>query len=383
MAEGKRKGLSPTTVALGGGLALLAFLGYRAARNVTRTIDDLEYTPGMLKISRREVTLQQIKGKLGLRIYNPNRQRLVGDSIVAKIYLRGKYIGNVNITQGFTINPVNVNAGQTDLWLPFRLDTGAVLASGVDSLLSVIMALASGQSIQSAKLPSVLVRGYVGVDGIQFPFSLDMKMGVDSAVGYGDTDLQAPSYNARQAIESGAIASIARTCIPRGQGRRRLIKRYYDTNDIVAAIVATAQNGCFADTATFAPFLKGATVPDTLYNVWAFARKYIQYREDPSSNQWVKTPAQTVTDGYADCKSLSLLILSILKNLNIPASLRFVAWEPGGMYRHVYVVAPKQGNTVANGYYTLDACLPTFDTEKPYADQKTLAVYATETLPQA
>lgn len=136
------------------------------------------------------------------------------------------------------------------------------------------------------------------------------------------------------------------------------------TSDIITEILAIdkiSKN----DTAKFATALKGRTVDETLSNVWHFLKTHISYKLDPVGFQFVKTPSRTWVDKYADCKSFSIFVASLLKNLNIPFRYRFVSFVNGGDYTHVYVVVPLPGQTII-----MDVVMPTYNSEKPFEHNK-------------
>jgi hypothetical protein len=164
------------------------------------------------------------------------------------------------------------------------------------------------------------------------------------------------------------ITDIANKTIPAPKGKKDLLHNNGNTSDIIESILATdavSQN----QLKDFAPYLKGKDLYSTLYNVWYFVRKYIPYQVDPLGYQFVKTPAATWFDAKrglpSDCKSYSIFIANVLKNLGISAAYRFVAYNNNKDYTHVYVIVP--GNT---GQYILDACMPNFNEEKPFTKKR-------------
>lgn len=133
-----------------------------------------------------------------------------------------------------------------------------------------------------------------------------------------------------------------------------------DTDDIIKVIL-------FADerseplTSDFARKLQGRNTQDTLYNIWHFVRHEIQYVADRPGHEKVKSPSRLWADGQGDCKSFSIFTGSVLKNLKIPFSYRFVAWEDGEEVTRVYVVAHTR-----KGDVLLDSVHTTFDEEAPF-----------------
>jgi hypothetical protein len=136
------------------------------------------------------------------------------------------------------------------------------------------------------------------------------------------------------------------------------------TYDIIREILDTDKLSSL-DTAAFAPYLRGKDLLDTLSNVWHFVKQNIRYKLDPIGYQYVKTPARTWADKYADCKSYSIFIASLLKNLGIPFHYRFTSYIQNGDFTHVYVIVPSNGNEII-----VDCVMPRFNAQKPFARKK-------------
>lgn len=76
------------------------------------------------------------------------------------------------------------------------------------------------------------------------------------------------------------------------------------------------------------------------------------YKLDEDGEQLIKSPARLIEDGCGDCKSYTMFIASCLHCLGIPHIVRFVNFDGGTQYTHVYPVAiDEQGNEIV-----LDAC---------------------------
>jgi hypothetical protein len=125
------------------------------------------------------------------------------------------------------------------------------------------------------------------------------------------------------------------------------------------------------DTRLIAPKLKGATLKETLNNVWKFLYSHCQYRLDEKGLEQLRRPARAWHDRVhgIDCDCFSIFISSILTNLDIPHSFRIAKYlneygQPGD-WQHVYVIVPKQ----TGGHYTLDCVAHHFDYEKPPKDK--------------
>lgn len=107
-------------------------------------------------------------------------------------------------------------------------------------------------------------------------------------------------------------------------------------------------------------------------SVFSYLAKNVQYKLDPYGIQYIKTPARLLQDGEGDCKSLTLFIAACLHCLGIPCIVRFVNFDGGNQYTHVYPVAlDENGNEII-----LDACeldkdgKPKYNYARPYKRKK-------------
>lgn len=139
------------------------------------------------------------------------------------------------------------------------------------------------------------------------------------------------------------------------------------TEDIIQVIIRTIKKTVL-NLSAFASHLKGATIEETLRNDWTFVRNYIAYKLDPDGDQFIKSPARTFWDGFADCKGFSIFLASLLFNQGFKNfGFRFVSYSDSAIYTHVYIYVNENGRT-----YILDAVpgIPTFDFQKEYRFKK-------------
>lgn len=118
------------------------------------------------------------------------------------------------------------------------------------------------------------------------------------------------------------------------------------TSDIVTAVV-----DCYFRTANTVPqsLLRIVTDSDKetiAYNIFAWTNDNIRYKKDPDGQQWVKTPARLIYDGCGDCKSMTILICSVLTLLGVKNKFRFVSYDHTTNYSHVYPVAIIDGEEI-------------------------------------
>lgn len=135
-----------------------------------------------------------------------------------------------------------------------------------------------------------------------------------------------------------------------------------NTKDIISEVVAEFKNS-WKQTEKLAPYLKGKSDAETADNIWKFIKYNVKYKIDKEPYQWVKSPSRTLHDGFADCKSYSILALSLLKNMGIKGSFKFVSLFSHKDIHHVYVIIDK---CCCNGgvYIPIDAVISQPLTEK-------------------
>lgn len=147
---------------------------------------------------------------------------------------------------------------------------------------------------------------------------------------------------------------------------------YAGNTDDTIKFMSEIIKSTLADTKAIAPVLKGRNLRSTLSNIFSFVFDHIQYKPDDPQNEELRRPVRAWGDRITgvDCDCYSILIGSILSNLNIPFSLRMVKIGGKSYFQHVYVVVPKNGKSNAlsssGNYYTVDPVLDTFNEEHPF-----------------
>lgn len=115
--------------------------------------------------------------------------------------------------------------------------------------------------------------------------------------------------------------------------------------------------------------LRGLDIYSQCYSIFQYVVDNIAYVEDAGNNQYVKTPARTLADGYADCKSMAIFIACCCKALGIPCELRFVDFRGNKIYTHVYIVAYCDGAPIIIDPVERVNGLPKFDYAQPYKNK--------------
>lgn len=94
------------------------------------------------------------------------------------------------------------------------------------------------------------------------------------------------------------------------------------------------------------------TIDEKCEAVFAYLTENVVYKLDDAGNQYIKSPARLLQDGCGDCKSLTMFIACCLHCLGIEHIIRFVNYDGGQQYTHVYPVAiDERGSEIV-----LDAC---------------------------
>lgn len=100
--------------------------------------------------------------------------------------------------------------------------------------------------------------------------------------------------------------------------------------------------------------LTGANLNQDAIRTGKWIRAHIKYKIDEFGNQNIQLPSAILTSGKADCKSLSLLYLSIMVAAGYrDAGFRFASYKENKPFTHVYVYFLDNQKNV----YTFDACI--------------------------
>ena len=116
----------------------------------------------------------------------------------------------------------------------------------------------------------------------------------------------------------------------------------------------------------------GAKVDDKCQAIFGYMVSNTYYQLDRDGEQLIKSPARLLADGCGDCKSYTMFIASCLHCCGIPCKVRFVNFDGGSQYTHVYAVAlDESGKEII-----MDACeldtdgTPLYDYARPYMKKK-------------
>lgn len=120
------------------------------------------------------------------------------------------------------------------------------------------------------------------------------------------------------------------------------------------------------------------TIDERCQAVFGYLCNNVYYQLDKDGDQYIKSPARLLADGYGDCKSLTMFIACCLHCLGIKCIVRFVNFDGGFQYSHVYPVAVDEyGKEII-----MDMCetdrgsetvgIPLYDYARPYKKKKDL-----------
>ena len=118
--------------------------------------------------------------------------------------------------------------------------------------------------------------------------------------------------------------------------------------------------------------LRGLSTDEACEAIFDYLTSNVTYKLDPVGKQYIKSPARLLQDGNGDCKSLTMFIVCCLHCLDIPHIIRFVNFDGGDQYTHVYAVAiDERGQEII-----LDACEKDedgyilYDYARPYSKKR-------------
>lgn len=108
------------------------------------------------------------------------------------------------------------------------------------------------------------------------------------------------------------------------------------------------------------------------YAIFDYLLNNVNYVVDKVGYQFIKSPARLLADGTGDCKSMTIFIASCLHCLGIPHTIRFVNFDGGTQYTHVYPIAyDETGKIIIIDAVERDAAgQPIYNYARPFAKNK-------------
>lgn len=124
--------------------------------------------------------------------------------------------------------------------------------------------------------------------------------------------------------------------------------------DVVTVEIQCYEKWRDSTSALIDPELLGCDAEEQCYSVFYYLANNVSYLEDPDGYQYIKSPARLLHDGVGDCKSMTMFVCCCLHALGIPHVIRFVNFDGGSQYTHVYPVAIVGGREVIMDVCELD-----------------------------
>lgn len=125
---------------------------------------------------------------------------------------------------------------------------------------------------------------------------------------------------------------------PKPKGQVIIINRHAKLEDTIKFLPKGIKQS-LNETQLIAPELKLETPYDTCKNIWDFAFDHISYRRDELYKEQIQSPAVTWALRAGDCDDYTVIIVSILLNLNYQVVLRIAMYTTENGFQHIYPVA--------------------------------------------
>lgn len=124
--------------------------------------------------------------------------------------------------------------------------------------------------------------------------------------------------------------------------------------------------------------LRTLNISEQCYAIFCYVIDNVQYQVDKAGYQFIKSPARLLTDGVGDCKSMTIFIASCLHCLGVKHTIRFVNFDGGKQYSHVYPIAyDEQGEMIIIDCVERDSKnKPIYNYARPYEKNKDITYQA-------
>lgn len=154
---------------------------------------------------------------------------------------------------------------------------------------------------------------------------------------------------------------------------KKIAKINGNTDDIISAL-CLAVPGAIEQVKQFNLVdvigLEGANLIDDAIRTGMWIRSNVKYKIDDFGHQNIQYPSSVLRSGLADCKSLSLLYLSIMENAGWNGGFRFASYKEKKPFTHVYNFFLDNSGT----FFTFDACIKNLKEIKKYKKKKDMQV---------
>jgi len=154
-----------------------------------------------------------------------------------------------------------------------------------------------------------------------------------------------------------------------------------NTNDIISALCMAVPSAIEQAKSFNLPEiigLNGSNLIEDAIITGKWIRANVTYKIDDFGFQNIQYPSAVLRDGFADCKSISLLYLSIMEAAGYNGGFRFASYKQNKPFTHVYNFFLDNKNNI----YTFDGCLKDLKEIKKYKHIKDMQVNYIAGVPQ-
>lgn len=173
-------------------------------------------------------------------------------------------------------------------------------------------------------------------------------------LGYADN-----SFHHRKITSADQYVAL----MPKSKGLESVIAQDAIPEETVKRM-ATIVKETLWQTKKLAVALEGNSIEESCKNIYDFLYNHIQYKRDADSHEQLREPIASFAhrESGIDCDCFSIFASSILMNMGINHYIKVISVRDDQQLQHVYVIVPKDGQSQSN-YYTIDACLHSFNEE--------------------
>ena len=283
------------------GVGVIAYLGRRTVNAVKVIFESLHI---------KEVYTNYILFQIGVQFYNPLFVDVKIDSFSGKIYLMGRYVSTVESDLNLTL----LKRTHTTLYFTFKATPQELGAAIWDN-------------IQTGDIKTLTARfeGYLEVNKIRVP--------VNKTFTFDDL-FSTTNVNGVEGLNNNLLTA---------DGKDQFLK--FGNNYDVQNYVKQCYEKWRDQPMLMVEELKGLTIIEQCQQIFWHVIENVNYVVDQPGSQYIKSPARLIADKSGDCKSMTIFIASCLHCLGIKHAIRFVNFDGGSQYTHVYPIAFDENQT--------------------------------------
>ena len=148
---------------------------------------------------------------------------------------------------------------------------------------------------------------------------------------------------------------------PKSKLEVTVIKRNAKLEDTID-FLPQAINKTLYQTKNIAKQFEGNDTYENCRAIWQFVYDHIKYRKDEDGKEQIQSPQYTWSVKAGDCDDYTVMIASILRNLNFKVCLRIAMYKTENGYQHIYPLVILADNSTI----IMDCVAEKFDYEVPY-----------------